>query len=115
MPAVLGLIGGVMVYILGTNGLRAQILVSLLVISLSAGMIGGINWGATFRLSAEEYQGVRDADRDYKGALRRLANEREFLSLKKALEKKYDLQLSTSYSRPAAGDKKDKAAKSPTN
>lgn len=50
MPAILGLVGGIMVYLLGTTSRRTQVLVALAIIALTSNLVVGIFWGAKSRV-----------------------------------------------------------------
>jgi hypothetical protein len=92
LPAVLGLLGGLTLYLIGTKGRALQSVVAAGVIGLTLNLIVGIYWGSHSRQLAERDPGVVAAKAVAKenarhlSALQKLLNDREYADLEKALK-----------------------------
>jgi len=53
LPAVLGFIGGIVIFITGTKGAKSQMIVSLMIFSFSLALITGAVWGQSTRRAYE--------------------------------------------------------------
>ena len=104
LPAILALMGGLMVYLVGTGGLRIQTFVALTIISLSLGLGAGTHWGSTLRTKVESLEFVKKSDARSRGALQELKNEVEFAEIKKEMEKLYGQKFDTPFTAYSAGN-----------
>jgi hypothetical protein len=95
LPAVLGLLGGLMLYLIGTKGQRLQAPVVMGVIGLTANLLVGIYWGARSRGDYEadqagsvvlSRQAVAQETARYTAALQKLLHDKKYRELKAALE-----------------------------
>jgi len=88
LPAVLGLLGGVMVYLVGTKGKRLQLPVVMSVIGLTLNLLVGTYWGAYLRGSpgALAYQALAKENARYTAELQKLLNDQKYNQLKAAFE-----------------------------
>jgi hypothetical protein len=86
MPAVLGLLGGVMLYLIGTKGERLQATVVMAVIGLTSNLLIGVYWGATSRALSETEalakRSVAEENARYAAAVQKLLNDRDYDKLK---------------------------------
>jgi hypothetical protein len=119
IPAVLGLVGGVFVYLVGTKGVERQHFVAGGIICLALNLIVGVYWGGRSRVlfdfnnraydasiaaataastqAAKRGTDLTDEDSRYAVALRRLLNEADFENMKANLEKQSNREFSTKY------------------
>ena len=97
LPAVLGLVGGTTIYLVGTQGLRSQVIVGISLVAMMLNMIIGIGWGARLRSISQEFAAVSEADNNYRGALRQLKHEITFSKVKSLAENDIGLDLQTEY------------------
>ena len=88
MPAVLTLLGGVMIYLIGIKGERVQATVVMAVIGLTANLVVGAFWGADLRANpaALAAHAVAEEDARYTAAVQKLLNDHEYDKLKADLE-----------------------------
>ena len=88
MPAVLTLLGGVMIYLIGIKGERLQATVVMAVIGLTVNLAVGTFWGADLRASpaALAARAVADENAAFTAAVKKLLNDREYDKLKADLE-----------------------------
>lgn len=123
IPAVLSLVGGVFVFLVGTKGLARQYLVAGGIICLSLNLVIGIYWGGRSRVlyeaNSKKYEAsiamaknmsdiaekqasdLAAEDTRYATALKRLLNEIAFMEMKAKLEKQRGIQFSTTYPEAA--------------
>jgi hypothetical protein len=89
MPAVLTLLGGVMIYLIGLKGERLQTTVVMAVIGLTANLVIGTFWGADLRANpaALAAQAVATEDARFTAAVKKLLNDYEYDSVKTGLER----------------------------
>ena len=91
LPAVLGLIGGVTVYLFAMKEPKTQVLVGLAVVAFSINMLVGTFWGAKLRADFNAYQanlGVRLAREavEHEIRLQQAVNEKQLLDIREALK-----------------------------
>ena len=92
LPAVLGLLGGVLIYLIGTKGERLQAAVVMGVVGLTINLVVGIYWGAHSRMLAEADPGViaaaavAEENARHTAAIQKLLNELEYAKLKADLD-----------------------------
>jgi hypothetical protein len=95
LPAVLGLLGGVMIYLIGTKGASLQATVVMGAIGLTLNLLVGAYWGAHSRalyeasVSAPEALAARAVAKEnarYTAALQRLLNDQKYAKLKAELD-----------------------------
>ena len=93
LPAVLGLLGGVMIYLIGEHGVRLQGAVIMAVVGLTINLVVGIYW-APIRALVEGDPGivaaakVAEEDARYAAAIQKLLNDMKYAKLKNAIEAK---------------------------
>lgn len=91
LPAVLGLIGGISVYLVGSKDKQHQFAVSLAVIAFTVNLLVGVFWGAHLRaqyenvLLSEDYLMDR-ARAEHNVALKKLQYEKQIQEVRKILE-----------------------------
>jgi hypothetical protein len=95
IPAILGLLGGIVLYLIGSKGKELQGLVVMGVVGLSLNLVVGIYWGAYSRDAYEAYasrpevltaQALAEEKARYTAALQRLVDEHKYAELKAKLE-----------------------------
>jgi hypothetical protein len=95
IPAILGLLGGIVLYLIGTKGKELQVLVVMGVIGLTLNLLVGVYWGAYSRDAYEAYsntpevltaQALAKEKARYTEALQRLVNDHKYAKLKAELE-----------------------------
>jgi hypothetical protein len=95
LPAVLSLLGGMMLYLLGTKGKHLQASVVMGVIGLSINLLVGIYWGARSRADYEARatspdvlarHAVAKENARYTAAVQKLLNDQEYAKLKAGIE-----------------------------
>ena len=94
LPAVLGLLGGIMIYLIGEHGVRLQSAVIMAVVGLTINLVVGIYWGSHSRQLVEGDPGivaaakVAEEDARYAAAIQKLLNDMKYAKLKNAIEAK---------------------------
>jgi hypothetical protein len=95
LPAILGLIGGMTIYLIGTKGAQLQSVAMMGVIGLALNLLVGVYWGAHSRAVYElaskspealAAKAVAEEDARYTASLRRLLNDQEYTKSKADLE-----------------------------
>jgi hypothetical protein len=95
IPAILGLLGGIVLYLIGSKGRELQSLVVMGVVGLTLNLVVGIYWGAYSRDAYEAYasrpevltaQALAKEKARYTAALQRLVDEHKYAELKAELE-----------------------------
>lgn len=110
LPAVLGLVGGMAVYVFGKEGRLAQYTVSLGLVAMTINLIVGVYWGSRTRILYEFETQVRGpefmrpaelarVDTDLAVAIQNMRNEAKFKILKAAMEKQYGFRLEITFEK----------------
>ena len=88
MPAILTFLGGALIYILNTRGVRQQIMGSAAVIGFTLCLALGIHWGATARVNAELNALKLKEIAKFKATLQKRVNDRRLDGLERQLNQR---------------------------
>lgn len=111
LPAVLSLIGGVLIYLIGTKGPRTQAIVAVSIVGMTINLLIGVYWGSKSRVVFEQYADApnrvlakRLAQEEIWRlvALRKLKNYSEIARLHKMLEKQEGVSIPSPIPEPIA-------------
>jgi hypothetical protein len=103
LPAVLTMVGGLLVYLAGAKGLSTQSAVSIMVICFVFAFFVGTNIGSSFRVAIEHAgsdpfeqrdRELAAQDNNHAVEVRKLKQYLEFIELKRDLEKQSGVDLS---------------------
>jgi hypothetical protein len=96
LPAVLTLVGGVVVYLVGVKRVQSQRLICLAVIGLTLNLLVGGYWGSSSRIAYEEYvqssevlaaRAVAEEKARHLQAIQKLLDQQEYDSVKAEMER----------------------------
>jgi hypothetical protein len=94
LPAVLTLLGGIVVYLIGAKGIQTQAVVSSMVLCFAMALLIGVHFGGRLRVDFDLRSADYTEDNRHAAEVRRLERYIDFLKLKQDFADKEKLDLS---------------------
>ena len=94
LPAVLTLLGGIVIYLVGAKGIQTQAIVASMVTCFAIALLTGVHFGARLRVDFDLRTAAYTEDNRHAVEVRRLVRYVDFLKLKQDFADKEKLDLS---------------------